>query len=140
MVLLSTFPSTMALCQLKLCGRVKAHLIAINKFAWPVTHSWVLISSTELAAASHLLQLRVWACHFRGNHGSEDTGSEAYLLQTKKTFFRLCVQVHQKPTGSSTYKDDIQAASLRTNAYSSMWTTCPGPPILKVCSVTKYSE
>ena len=58
----------MALCHLKLCGRVKAHVIAINKFAWPVTHSWVLISS-------HLLQL-LCTCHFRGNHGSEDTGSE----------------------------------------------------------------
>ena len=35
MVLLSTFPSTMALCQLKLCGRVKAHVLAINKFTSP---------------------------------------------------------------------------------------------------------
>ena len=41
-------PSTMALCHLKLCGCVKAHVRAINKFAWPVTHSWVLISSTDL--------------------------------------------------------------------------------------------
>ena len=37
----------MTLCQLKLCGRIKAHIIAINKFAWPETHSWVLISSTD---------------------------------------------------------------------------------------------
>ena len=30
---LRTFPSTMALCQLQLCGRVEAHVVAINKFA-----------------------------------------------------------------------------------------------------------
>ena len=32
---------------LEIIGRVKAHVIAINKFAWPVTNSWVLISSTD---------------------------------------------------------------------------------------------
>ena len=41
-------------------GVLKYHRqLAINKFAWPVTHSWVLISSTDPVAASHLLQLRL---------------------------------------------------------------------------------
>ena len=70
------FSSTMALCHLKLCGCVKAHLIAINKFVCVACNSFLGVDKQHwLAAASHLLQL-LCACHFRGSHGSEDTGSE----------------------------------------------------------------